>query len=133
MIDEHRSFQLEGLDGEKIELEVNWSNHKDVKDCQLIKFKLGDNEVTVKRDHFTSLLMMIGRPQDQKKLIPMKLTNIRKLERMLTFEWNASKDYKKGDKITVKAPWIDEVPDVEEIFAGNLEKRKKNPLKFFIK
>jgi len=133
MLKDHRVFNLVSGDGEKVEIEVNWSNHKDVKDCQRLRFKFGDKELDFGRDEIVSILMLAGRSEDQKKLIPMKMTNIRKLERLLTFEWVASKSYQKGDKITVKAPWIDEVPNVEEVFSGNVTAKKKNPFKFFMK
>lgn len=133
MIKEHRVFQLVTKSGDNIDVEVNWSNHKDIKDCKLVKLKVGGQELIVEREKLTSLMLLIGSIDDQKKLLPMKMTNIKKLERMLTFDWTASKDYRKGDKITVKAPWIDQVPITEEVFAGNVSAKKKNPFNFFVK
>lgn len=130
MIDEHRVLNLEGEDG-IIEVEINWN--ETVSGCRMLKLSFNGEEVIVDRDRLVSLLMLIGTESDQKKMMPMKLTRIRKMERMLTFSFNASKDYRKGEPITIKAPWIDEVPDVEEVFAGNVKARKKNPLSVLIK
>jgi len=129
MIDEHRNFVIDG-EGGTMEVEVNWNGK--VGQCEKLRLRIGNEELIVDKDKLVSLLMLLGTESEQKKLTPMKLTRVRKLERMLTFAFKATKDYKKGEPITVKAPWIDEVPDVEEVFAGNVKDRKKSPLKFFV-
>lgn len=125
MITEHRKFVVKTLEKESIEAEINFSTDKNISDGKVIRFTLGDKQFTVKRDELTSLLMMIGDEQTQKDLIPMKTTHIHKLERMLFFEFPASRDYRKGEKISIKAPWIDETPTEQETFAGKLMRKSK--------
>ncbi len=125
MIQEHRIFRTKTYDGSDLELEVNWSDHAKVKDCQIIRLRSGDKEIEVERNELVNILMMVGNKENQKKLMPMKLTKIRKLERLLTFEFKAKRTYKEGDIVKVTAPWIDVVPEIEEVFAGNLGKKNK--------
>ena len=133
MLNEHRTFKLKAASGETVEVEINWSDNLKVKDCGLVRFKVGDEEVELQRNDLASLMMLLGNAEEQKKMMPMKLTKVRKLERMLTFEWQASKDYKKGEKVTVKAPWIDTATDVEEVLQDAVKNLKKGVLKHFIK
>lgn len=132
MIKDHQVLRVPTFDGGTIEFEVNFNDSEDVKDCQVIRVRNEKNELlcVLKRDDLMAAMLLIGTANDQKKLLPMKLTKIRKVERMLTFDWKATRDYKKGDQITIKAPWIDTIPETEEILAANV---KNNPLKFLTK
>ena len=121
MLNEHRKFQLKTLDG-KLEAEVNWSKEKKVKDCNVIKFTLDDKEFIMKRSELMSLMLLVGSADDQEKLMPMKLSRIKKYETMLTFEFPASRNYKKGEKVLIKAPHIFTIPETEEVIAGNIKK-----------
>ncbi len=132
MIDEHRILKLECIGGGTAELEVNYSNNDKVKDCQMIRFRKDKQEFEVKREDLLSLMLIIGDEKTQKSLLPMQTTKVKKIERLLTFDWVASRDYKKGDKITIKAPWIQEEPVNEEMLSGNVH-TNKNPLKFIVK
>ena len=94
----------------------------------VVVLRRGDQKIALKRDDLVGFILSIGDPRDIKKLIPVQRTHVRKLERMLGFEWTASRDYKKGDKIEVRAPWLDVQTDVEEVFADALVKAKKGKI-----
>lgn len=125
MLDEHRRMQLKTVSGEKIEVEVNFSNNKKVKDCGILRFHLGEKTYDFKRKDLMALMMLVGDDADHDKMVPVKVGNIKKIQRMLTFEWTASRNYEKGERVLVKAPWIDEAPSEQEIMAGKLFRNKK--------
>lgn len=80
-------------------IEVNFDNKPETLDCQVIKVTLGKTVRYVKRDHLMAILMVVGRPEDQRDLIPIATTMIRKYQTMLGI--TATKDIKKGEKINV--------------------------------
>ncbi len=123
MLDEHRTLNVPTVSGDKVELEVNF-NEK-VSGCKVVRMLYNSEEFDVKKDDLMSAMLVLGSLEDQKKLIPMKLTRIRKMERLLTFEFKAKKPYREGETIRVQAPWIDEVPDVEETMANEIAKKLK--------
>jgi len=125
MLDEHRRLQLKTVNGEKVEVEVNFSNNKKIKDCEVLRFRIGEKTYDFKRKELMALMMLVGDDRDQEKLIPVRLNKVKKIQRMLTFEYKASKDYKKGEMISVTAPWIDETPSEQEMMAGKLFRNKK--------
>lgn len=124
MIEAHRVLRLKTTQGKKFEVEVNYSDNEKIKNCQVIRFHVDGKDFDVKRDELMSLMMIIGRSEDQKKLMPMKLSHVKKVERLLTFEFEASRDFRKGEKISIKAPWIDQVVTEDEILSGAFNKRK---------
>lgn len=132
MLNEHRILNIPCINGGKVEVEVNYSANEKIKNCQILKLTYNKIKMEIKRDDLIALLLLIGSESDQKNLLPIKFNKVRNLERMLTFEWAASRDYKQGEKITVKAPWIDMSTDAEEILSGSIPK-KKSLVKFFIK
>lgn len=125
MITTHQIFRAKTYDGSDIEFEVNFSDHAKVRDSQVVRLRYKDVEIDISQKELVSILMMIGTAENQKKLIPMKLTKIRKMERLLTFDWVSSKDYRKGDKITVTAPFIDTMEENEVVMSGTLDQRTK--------
>ena len=133
MLNGHRVLKIKSQAGDNIEVEINFSDNEKVKDAKILRFKIDGKQYDIKKDELVSLMMVVGTIDDQKKLMPMKLTNIRKIERLLTFEWKTTRSYREGEVIQVKAPWIDEVPNVEEVFAGNIKKKKGKALNFFVK
>lgn len=82
----------------------------------------------MKRDELVSLLLIVGSAEVHQKLLPIKLTNVRKAQRMLGFEWISPREYRKGEKITVQAPWIDEIVTEDEVFSGAIKRRKSKIL-----
>lgn len=125
MLNDHQTLRLKSLnDGKDIEVEVNFSDQEQVKNCQVLRLKYDGKTMLVKQDDLLQIMLVIGSPETQKKLIPVTYNKVKKIERLLTFEFNASKDYRKGDKISIKAPWIEEVVDTEAAYAGAVQKKK---------
>ncbi len=126
MINDHQVLRMRSLkDNKDVEVEVNFSDNEEVKDCAILKFKYNGTEFAVKQDDLLQIMLVIGTPKTQKSLLPVTYTNIKKMERLLMFEFVTTKAYKKGEKITIKAPWIDEVVNVEAAFAGQARKKNK--------
>src|SRR3990167_7529544 len=121
MLTEHRKLRLKTVDNQMIGVEVNYSKSPKVKDCKMIKLGIDGKEYEVERKELMSLMLIIGDKEVQSKLLPIKVEKIRKYETVLGFDFTASKDYKKGDKISVSAPYIVSIPETEEMFAGNLK------------
>ena len=130
MVYEHKVIRLRAADGRFVDLEVNFSKSPKVKDCKIFRFKIGKDSFDLTRDDLTAAHLMFSDVSTMSKFIPQHVTRVHKVKRNLTFDWTASKDYKKGDKITVVAPWIDTVVTEEEVLTGNFAKRKVgNPLR----
>lgn len=122
MITEQRKMILKTTENEDVEVDINFSSNPLVSEGKVLRFTFGDKTFSVKRDDLTMLLLAVGDQDTQKKLLPLKLSNVKRLERMLFMEFPASKDYKKGELIALRAPWIDEVPSEEEIMSGNFNR-----------
>lgn len=125
MLNEHRILKGKTADGSDFEMEVNWNENKEVKDSQVVRIRSGDNTLDVKLEDLTQMLMVIGGEGTMKKLLPMKVERVRKMERMLTFEWQAKRDIRAGETLRIQAPWIDTSVDAEEILSGNVNKKTK--------
>lgn len=125
MLNEHRVLKGKTSDGSDFEMEANWSDHPKIKDSQIIRIRYGDSSFDVSLEDLTKMLMVFGGEGTMKKLLPMKVERIRKMERMLTFEWQAKRDIKRGEKIQIQAPWIDTSVEAEEILSGNVNKKTK--------
>jgi len=102
MLTTYEKFRLvdEGKNNE-FYAEVNW-NPKDPKsnDCKLIKFTFPNGETcTVRRDVLVSVLFVMGTEEQQRKMIPQKITEVRYWETVLGIK--ANKDIKKGENINV--------------------------------
>lgn len=124
MIKEHDLLVLKTLEGQDITFEVNYSEDPEIKDCKIFRLKVGELVFHVKRDDLVSLLMVMGDASSQKKLIPTRIKNVKRVERRLHATFKCQKDYRAGEVIEVILPWIDEVPTEDEVFAGNLNNRK---------
>lgn len=112
------------LENEDIECEVNYSDDPEINGCKVFRVHMGEKIFQIKRDELLRLMLALGDPSTQKKLLPIKVKNVKQIRRNLHFRFNAKKDYRKGEVIEVVAPWIDEVPTEEEILSGNLNARK---------
>lgn len=124
MIEGHRILQLRTTKGEKVEAEVNYSTNEKVAGGKVVRFKLGGKEYDIPRSELTTLLLVIGDEATQKKLMPLKTSTVRKVERLLTFRWRATRPYNKGEEIEIRAPWIDTQVTEDEILSGAFLKRK---------
>src|SRR3990167_7229684 len=81
----------------KMSIEVNWN--KEVTPCQKIRFKFGDIEEVIDHDELYSLLMLFGNDEQQEKLIPVKRTEMIRVERLLHVK--ATKNIKRGEMVTI--------------------------------
>ena len=133
MLSDHQVMKLRTAQGQELQVEVNYSKNKKVENCQMVKFHFDGKEFEVKQSDLVAMMMVIGSVENQKKMLPMKMTRIRKMERLLTFEFNAKKAYEKGEVIRIQAPWIDTVPETEEVFAGVVSGKKKSHFSQFTK
>lgn len=115
---DHQRLKLALLDGGHIEVEVNFHDNEKIKDSKVLRFFIDGKQYDIKTKDVRDLLLIVGSTSIAKDLIPVKITHVRKLERMLQYEFKASKDYKKGESITVVAPFIDTHTDVEEALSG---------------
>ena len=131
MIAEHRRFQLPSADGKVLELEVCFSNNKEVMGGKIIRVWAGKDSYDIKQADLANILLVIGDESTQKKLLPMKVRGVKKLERLLHARFKCLRSYAKADEIEVKFPWIDEVPTEEEIYAGNWGKQRYDSKKIF--
>jgi len=125
MLKEHEKLQLKTLEGQILGAEVNYNDSKEVKDCQIVKFDLKGETFRLKRDDLVNFLMTIGSQDDMKNLLPVKRTKVKTYETELWFEFRAAKAYEKGETVRIKAPHIMDIPDEEQIFSGNLERKIK--------
>ena len=103
MIKNHAQIRIPDENKEKhLELEVNWAP-KDEKsnDCKLIRAHYPDGTIALfRREHLNAFLFAIGTEENQRDLIPQKLTSIRNYETILGI--TAHKRIEKGEKINVK-------------------------------
>ncbi len=126
MIEEHRRFNLGLLDGSSIEIEVNFDKSDKVSNSKVLRLFIGDKKYDVIAKDLVSFLILVGDVSVKKELVPAKITKVRKTQRLLQYKFKASKDYRKGEEITVNAPYIDTHTDVEEILSGAVKNALKN-------
>lgn len=131
MLDEHRRLNLALVDGGHIEVEVNFEAPEKRGGSKVMRFFIGGKTYDIKTKDIRDLLLVVGDVDIKKDLIPVRVSRVRKLERMLQYEFKASKDYKKGEPITVVAPFMDTHTDVEEMLSGAVKNVIRN--KTFIK
>lgn len=79
----------------------------------------------IKTEILLALFLSIGDPLIIEKALPRRVTKVRRVEKRLAFAWIASRDYRKGDKITITAPYVTTVLDDEEL----MNQAVKNSLK----
>jgi len=108
--------------GKNIEIEVNWNpDDEKTNECKVLKFKYPDGSISyVKKDHFYGLLFTIGSKEQQRKMIPQRLSEVRHYNTDLYLQMR--KDCKKGD--IIKVPVNLSLPSVEEEVIGEVSRRK---------
>ncbi len=120
MLKNHEKFRL--IDENKQNeffIEVN-RNPKDPKsnDCQLVIFvHPGGTETTVKREHLMSMIFAMGTEDQQRHLIPQKISQVRFLKTTLGIK--ATKDIQKGEMINI--PVELKLPSIEEEVIGSIK------------
>ena len=82
--------------------EVNWDAHDRTSNhSQLVRFTFPDGKTAlVKRELLNTLLFVIGKPEDQRKMIPQKLQPVHHFEQKL--EVTVKQDIPKGGTIVFK-------------------------------
>lgn len=126
MMEEHNRLRLALLDGGHIEVEVNFDMSEKIRNSKILRFFIDGKKYDIKTKDIRDLLLIVGDVSIAKDLLPVKLTRVHKLQRMLQYEFKASKDYKQGDLITVVAPFIDTHTDTEEALSGAVKNALKN-------
>jgi hypothetical protein len=115
MITHYEKFRLLDKAGTRnLLVEVNWNpDDKDTNECKVLKLTYPDGtNAYVDKNYFNSLLFVIGNSEEQMKMIPQKLTTIRKYKTILGI--TAKEDIKKGQQINC-AVEIDLPKVVDEI------------------
>lgn len=125
MIEEMNTLRLPTKNAKDIEITVNWNDNPEVKGCKLLKMKVEGKDYIVDRDQLVNLLMVLGSEQNLKDLMPVTLTQVKRYETILEFQWKASRNFQKGETITVQAPHIVSLPITDERFAGALKKKER--------
>lgn len=100
MISKYEKFRILDQNKEKdLLVEVNWEpRDPKINKCQVLRFIYPNgDEALVKREDLMSILFVMGSPDDQRNLIPHKMTQMKKYQTMLGI--TATKDIHKGEKI----------------------------------
>ena len=125
MLHTHEILGVPSLNNKEIKMEVNWQpDNPETNECKVLKFIFPNGEeLFIKKEHFFSLLMIIGSPEEQKKAIPISITQQRHWQSNLFIMLN--KDMKRGEilKVPVNIP----LPAVSEEIVGAVLKGKKVP------
>ena len=117
MITSYQKFRIEdqSKNGKELHIEVNWDEKEETKDCKMLRLTYPDGQIAfVKRDHLMTMLFAIGRPEDQRDLVPYKLQHSRWYETVVSVK--AKKNIQKGESLTF--PLKITLPSVEEEVIG---------------
>ena len=103
MLETHEKFRIIDKNNRStgVVLEVNWNpDEMTTNKCQVIKMTTSeDKEYFIDRNLFLEFVFSIGRPEDQQKMVPQKIYNVRWYETILGIK--ATKDIKKNEMINV--------------------------------
>ncbi len=103
MITSHQKFFIPDENHENnLNLEVNWEpKNEKINECKFIRVLFPDGKTAViKREYFHSILFAISRAEEQRKMIPVIVQEVRNYQTILGI--TASKDIAKGEKINVR-------------------------------
>ncbi len=103
MITHYEKFRLIDENKEnEFTAEVNWNpKDKDSNESKLVKFTFPDGRTAIiKREHLLGMLFAISAEDEQRKMIPQKITRVRNYETVLGIK--ASKDIYKDEMINVR-------------------------------
>lgn len=121
MLDEHEKFEMKDESGTNhFFMEVNWNpENKNINQCKIIKFTFpGGKTAFIKKEHLHALLFALGTPDEQQKMIPVKLTQVRHWISDLYL--TMTKDVKRGDIVKTKVDIT--LPSVSEEVIGEFAK-----------
>ena len=112
MITEYEKFRMEDINkNNDWFVEVNWEDKEGIKNSEMLKITFPDGKIAyTKREHMLSMIFAIGRPEDQRDIIPYKIRKSRWYETIVSVK--AKKNIEKGENITF--PLKITLPSVEE-------------------
>jgi len=125
MINTHEKFRLFNKIGktnqDDLFAEVNWNDDPAIKDCQVVKFTLGDKQAVVDKKYLNSMLFAIGTADEQIKMIPQTIRRSKWYETIISVK--AKKDIHKGENITF--PLKITLPSVEQEAIAEIKKEQR--------
>lgn len=132
MLEKFEKFKIIDINGRdtKMRIEVNWnSDDKKSNECKILKLTFPDgNKAFIKKELLFSLLFTIGSKEEQRKMIPQKLTKVRWYETILGVK--ATKDIRKGEMINF--PIKISLPNIEEEIIREIKQSKVDKKSQFI-
>ena len=120
MIEKYDKFRISDLNKEKdFFVEVNYKDDPEINQCKILKITFPNKDVAyVKRDQLMAFLFAIGRPEDQRKMIPQRIRRTRWYETVIGVK--ATKDIRKGEMMNF--PIKISLPDVSEEVISEIKK-----------
>lgn len=121
MISKHEKFRFTDANNRHTFFaEVNWNaNDKKTNECKVVKVTHPNgDESFISTKELNAFLFAIGKPEDQRKMIPQQLQRVKVIETTLGI--TATKDIRKGEKINV--PVKLDVPLSQEEVIGAVKK-----------
>ena len=120
MIEKYDKFRISDLNKEKdFFIEVNYKDDPETNQCKILKITFPNKDVAyVKRDQLMAFLFAIGRPEDQRKMIPQTIRRTRWYETVIGVK--ATKDIRKGEMMNF--PIKISLPDVSEEVISEIKK-----------
>lgn len=105
-------------------MEVNWEDNEKTNECKVIKFTFPDGKKAfIDKENLYSLLFIMGTRQEQTKLVPQTITQVRHYK--TTMYVQLTKDTKKGE--ILKVPVDISLPSVSEEVVAELKKERHLP------
>lgn len=108
--------------GNNLTFEVNYSPED--KDMAMIRWKCGDKTGFIERKHLFEFLWVIGKPEEQRKMIPQKLRKTRYIQKTIGIK--ATKDIRKGEMINCTINL--DIPLSEEEIVGEIQRSKSSKI-----
>ena len=120
MIENYEKFRISDLNKEKdFFVEVNYKDDPEINQCKILKITFPNKDIAyVKRDQLMAFLFAIGRPEDQRKMIPQTIRRTRWYETVIGVK--ATKDIRKGEMMNF--PIKISLPDVSEEVISEIKK-----------
>ena len=120
MIEKYDKFRISDLNKEKdFFVEVNYKDDPEINQCKILKITFPNKDVAyIKRDQLMAFLFAIGRPEDQRKMIPQTIRRTRWYETVIGVK--ATKDIRKGEMMNF--PIKISLPDVSEEVISEIKK-----------
>ena len=125
MLTTHEKLRLSDKNGKNdVFVSVNWKlDDPATNECKVIKFELpGGEEAYIAREHLLAFLFAISKEEDQREMIPQKLTKVRWYETVVKVK--AKNDVRKGEELVF--PIKLSLPAEEREVIGAVPQRKSS-------